>query len=330
MNTFGVNFKITDFGETHGECIGGIIDGCPAGLYLDADFIQRELNRRSLQHSQQQNIYSNTRREPDIVRFVSGVYDNITTGAPLAFVIANRDVKVNEAANYVLKPSHASFVLMEKFGHQCNEQGGRFSARQTACRVVAGAVAKLLLKELKIMIISSAENAGEYPENDTVGALVRCEVLGVPAGWGEPTYDGLDARLAAAMLSIPACKGFEIGEGFAAARMRGSEYNDRQNPDFTFVSNHDGGVQAGISNGQPIEFKVAFKPIPTLRIPQKTIDYQGNPAIYQGSSRNDSSVVPRVLPVVEAMTALVLVDAWLSRRPVLNKSDFELKDIKSV
>lgn len=319
MNTFGTNFRLTDFGETHGECIGGVIDGCPAGLFLDVDFVQKELDRRSLQVYQHTEMGGNARREPDKVRFVSGLHGNVTTGAPLAFLIDNRDVKINPEADRVLKPSHSSFVLKEKYGHECNEQGGRFSARQTACRVVAGAVAKQILANLHVEIVSQTESVADCAVDDTAGALVRCVVRGVPAGWGEPAYDGLDACLAASMLSIPACKGFEIGEGFAAANMCGSDYNDRQNPGFTFSSNHDGGVQAGISNGQDIVFRVAFKPIPTLKCNQQTIDYQGNTAIYPGSPRNDSSVVPRVLPVVEAMTALVLVNAFLANQHILSK-----------
>ena len=309
MNTFGTHFRLTDFGETHGECIGGIIDGCPADLTLDVGFVQCELDRRALSHS---SAAGNTRSEADLVRFVSGIYEGKTTGAPIAFLIANQDVQVNAAADGVLKPSHASFVLKEKFGHHCNEQGGRFSARQTACRVVAGAVAKLYLQTHNIDIQAHTLSVKEVEAGDTAGALVECVASHVPAGVGSPTYGGLDARLAAAILSIPACKGFEVGEGFRAADACGSTYNDNQLPGFVFRSNHDGGIQAGISNGQDIVFRAAFKPIPTLQRPQETIDYEGRAAQYSGSSRNDISVVPRVLPVVEAMTALVLADLLLA------------------
>lgn len=316
MNTFGERFRLTDFGETHGSCIGGVVDGCPAGLPMDVDFVQKELDRRSL--TVYDNGQDNTRREPDHVQFISGLYEGETTGAPIAFLIDNKDVKIVEENNFVLKPSHASYVLKEKFGHYCNEQGGRFSARQTACRVVGGAIAKLLLQHFHIEIQASTKTIAEAGNDGTAGALVECIVRNVPAGWGEPTYGGLDARLAAAMLSIPACKGFEIGEGFAAARMTGSQYNDLQTEGYAFRTNHDGGIQAGISNGQDIRFRAAFKPIPSLPIDQNTIDFQGNPTLYKGHSRNDKSVVPRVLPVVEAMASLVIADAMLLHFPNLN------------
>ena len=319
MNTFGERFRLTDYGETHGSCIGGVLDGCPAGLVLDLDFVQKELDRRSLEvYDTTAGSYDNTRREPDNVKFVSGIYEGKTTGAPIAFVIDNKDVKIIGENDFVLKPSHASYVLKEKFGHSCNEQGGRFSARQTACRVVGGAIAKLFLHLYNIEIKSFAKEVAHAGDGDTAGALVECVVHNIPAGLGEPAYGGLDARLAAAMLSIPACKGFEVGEGFAAARMSGSQYNDLQKEGFTFCTNHDGGIQAGISNGQDIIFRVAFKPIPSLPIDQPTIDFQGNPAIYKGHLRNDKTVVPRVLPVVEAMAALVIADAMLLHFPNLN------------
>lgn len=255
---------------------------------------------------------STQRKEKDTVRFVSGIYEGKSTGAPIAFLIDNVDVILNVANNFLLKPSHASFVLKEKFGHECNEQGGRFSARQTVCRVVAGAVAKLVLKQYEVKVSAETLSVADIQkEGDTAGALVQCRIENMPAGCGEPTYDGFDARLAAAMLSIPACKGFEIGEGFAAANMCGSSFNDCQNNDFSFKSNHDGGVQAGITNGQTIVFRLAFKPIPTLQMIQQTIDYNGNSVEYVGNNRNDITVVPRVLPVVESMAALVALDALL-------------------
>lgn len=318
MNTFGERFRLTDFGETHGSCIGGVVDGCPAGLHIDENFVQKELDRRSLAvYDTVNNGQDNTRREPDRVQFISGLYEGETTGAPIAFLIENKDVRIVEENNFVLKPSHASYVLKEKFGHRCNEQGGRFSARQTACRVVGGAIAKLLLQHYHIEIKSLTKEIANAGNDDTAGALVECIIRNVPAGWGEPAYGGLDARLAAAMLSIPACKGFDIGEGFAAARMTGSKYNDLQDNNFSFRTNHDGGIQAGISNGQDIRFRAAFKPIPSLPIDQNTIDFQGNPTLYKGHSRNDKSVVPRVLPVVEAMAALVIADAMLLHFPNL-------------
>lgn len=310
MNSFGTLFRLTDFGETHGECLGGIIDGCPAGIIIDETFIQNELQRRV-----PQGDGSTQRKEPDKLHLLSGIFEGKTTGAPIAFQIMNRDGRPNREADHLLKPSHASFVLKEKYGHHCNEQGGRYSGRQTVCRVVAGAIAKLILAHYSIKITSEViSTAPSVQLGDTVGARVRCQIDRMPAGCGSPYYDGFDARLAAAMLSIPACKGFEIGEGFAATQMSGSQYNDRQNPDFSFQSNHDGGVQSGITNGQPIIFNVAFKPIPTLQLPQTTIDYEGNEVIYHGNNRNDCSVVPRVLPVVEAMAAMVAVDMLLLQR----------------
>ena len=308
MNTFGRILRISDFGETHGLCIGGVVDGCPAGMTMDFDFIQQELDRRA----PQSGVEAGTkRRERDQVKFLSGIHQGKTTGAPISFIIENQDVVINKNNDEILKPSHASFVLKEKYGHHCNEQGGYFSGRQTVSRVVAGAIAKLILKELGIQMSATLLSQAEIRECDTSGAVVECVVTGVPAGWGEPMYEGLDSRLAAAMLSIPSCKGFEVGEGFRSATMHGSEYNDMQKPGFHFFSNHDGGIQSGISNGQPILFRVAFKPIPSLPIAQKSVNYAGEEATYQGSDRNDRCVAPRVLPVVEAMAALVLADAMM-------------------
>ena len=309
-NSFGTLFRITDFGESHGAAVGGVIDGCPAGLEIDLDFVNEELRRRAPSHDE----LSTERHEPDSVKFLSGIRDSKTLGTPIAFLVMNRDVKADSANNQVIKPSHASFVYMEKYEHEDNYGSGRASARQTVCRVVAGAIAKLLLKRHGIKITSAlAAPLRPCPPDDTIGAKVRVSVSGVPAGLGEPVYDKLDARLAYAMLSINAAKGFELGAGFHAADMLGSEYNDRQTSGFEFLSNNDGGVQAGISNGQEIFFTVAFKPIPTLRRPQQTIDFNGQPAVYEGNSRNDRCVCPRVLPVVEAMTALVLADFLLQR-----------------
>lgn len=311
MNTIGRIFRLTDFGETHGPCVGGVIDGCPSGLLLDLDFIQHELDRRALK--------GDGRRESDRVRFVAGLYEGRTTGAPLAFLIDNEDGQPNVVADGVLKPSHSSFVYKEKYGHTCNEQGGRSSARQTVCRVVGGAVAKLLLREHDIIVRAETLSVARIvTEGDTAGALVECVISGLPAGLGEPVYDKFDARLAAAMLSLPACKGFEIGEGFHSADMVGTQYNDLQNSDFSFRTNHDGGVQAGITNGEVVRFRVAFKPIPSVRVAQQTVDYSGNPVVYTASSRNDACVAPRVLPVVEAMSAMVTADFLLLKSNFFN------------
>lgn len=305
MNTFGRIYRLTDFGETHGKCVGGIIDGCPSGIYVDEVFIAQELSRRApSNHSN-----STRRKEKDSVRFLSGIYENYTNGSPIAFIIENEDVIIDEVLDKIIKPSHASFVYKEKYGHTCNEQSGRASARQTVCRVVAGAIAKLILKKYSVDIQAHVVSVAPISRSgDSAGALVGCIIKNLPAGLGEPVYDKFDARLAAAMLSINACKGFEIGCGFKSALMCGSDYNDKQHNDFTFGSNHDGGVQAGITNGQDVCFQVAFKPIPSIEIEQQTIDYKGNTTFFKNNVRNDVSVAPRVLPVVEAMAALVAVD----------------------
>jgi len=307
MDSFGTHFILSDYGGTHDAHIGGTITGCPAGVEIDFEFIQSELARRAPSH----HPHSTQRREPDIVEFLSGIEKGKTTGEPITFQIQNKDVQPDETMLYVLKPSHASFTYKMKYGITDNSGIGRASARQTACRVVGGAIAKLFLKQFGIEINAGRGVARNAPTGDTFGALIHCTIKNLPAGLGEPIYDKFDARLAYAMLSINACKGFEIGKGFAAAKMKGSEYNDIQNPDFSFQSNNDGGVQAGITNGQEVCFSVAFKPIPTLQTEQQTIDFQGNIVTCKGNNRNDICVAPRVLPVVEAMAALVTADFFV-------------------
>lgn len=308
MNTFGRIFRLTDYGETHGKAMGGVVDGCPAGIEIDFSFIQDELKRRA----PSEDIYSTERREEDKVEFLSGINDGITTGAPIAFLIPNTDVKPNPEFLNIIKPSHASYVYKVKYGAKDNSFCGRASARQTVCRVVAGAIAKLILKKQNIIIEARTLETGKSSlPGDTLGALVECTIRNIPAGLGEPVYDKFDARLASAMFSINASKGFEIGKGFKAANSCGSEYNDVQNSDFTFQTNHDGGIQAGITNGQDICFRVAFKPVPTLQMEQTSIDFSGNPVTFKGNNRNDLCVVPRVLPVVEAMAAMVTIDFLL-------------------
>ena len=311
MHTFGTIFRLTDWGDTHGEALEGLVEGCPAGLYVDMDFVAAELRRRSPSDDQ----YSTRRREADRVEFLSGIEDGITTGEPIRFRIPNIDVKISETNRYIIKPSHASYTYMRKYGVTDNELCGRASARQTVCRVVAGAIAKLWLAERGVRV--SARTlliATPAREGDSVGALVEGRITGLPAGLGEPVYDKFSARLAYAMLSINAAKGFEYGEGFRAAEMSGSEYHDLQNPDFSFRTNHDGGIQAGITNGEEVRFRVAFKPIPSVRYDRETIDFDGNPAVMKGSDRNDLCVAPRVLPVVEAMAAMVAMDFWLQEK----------------
>lgn len=307
-DTFGIIFRLTDEGDTHGRELSGVVENCPAGVAIDECFIQEELAKRA--PSTEAN--STKRKEPDVVEFTSGIINNMTTGEPIRFKIPNRDVKVDEAQKYVIKPSHASYVYRQKYGAKSNEECGRASARQTVCRVVAGAIAKLYLRQFGISITAEVLSTGKpVYEGDTFGALVGCRIGNLPVGLGEPVYNKFHARLAFAMMSINAAKGFEIGDGFAAANMCGSQYNDTQNPDFSFNSNHDGGVQAGITNGQDVYFKVAFKPIPSLQMEQQTIDFEGNPVVYKANERNDKCVAPRVLPVVEAMAAMVVADFML-------------------
>ena len=310
MDTFGNKFRLTDWGDTHGESLEGRIEGCPAGLCVDMDFVAAELNRRA----PSRDALSTKRQETDRVEFLSGIADGFTTGEPIRFRIPNVDVKVSEANRHVLKPSHASYTYMRKYGVTDNEQCGRASARQTVCRVVAGAIAKLWLKGRGVRITSKVLGiATPAREGDSVGALVECRIMGLPAGLGEPVYDKFSARLAYAMLSINAAKGFDYGLGFKAAEMSGSKYHDVQNPDFSFRTNHDGGIQGGITNGEDVYFRVAFKPIPSVRYDRETIDFEGNPVVMKGSDRNDLCVVPRVLPVVEAMAAMVAMNFWLMR-----------------
>lgn len=308
MDTFGRYYRLTDWGDTHGEALEGLIEGCPAGLRVDMDFVTAELNRRA----PSRDMLSTKRQESDHVEFLSGISDSVTTGEPIRFRVPNVDVKVSEANRHVIKPSHASYTYMRKYGITDNELCGRASARQTVCRVVAGAIAKLWLKDRGVRITSKVLGIAQPArEGDSVGALVEGRIQGLPAGLGEPVYDKVSARLAYAMLSINAAKGFEYGLGFKAAEMSGSEYHDIQNPDFSFRTNHDGGIQGGITNGEDIYFRVAFKPIPSVRYDRETIDFEGNPVMMKGSDRNDLCVAPRVLPVVEAMAAMVVMDFWV-------------------
>lgn len=317
QDSFGEIFRLTDEGDTHGANLSGVIENCPAGVPIDLHFIQSELARRA----PSRDANSTHRSEPDIVEFTSGVLNGCATGEPITFVIPNRDVKIDETARFVIKPSHASFVYKEKYGVCSNEDCGRASARQTVCRVVAGAIAKLYLRQFDIRIKAEVVSTGVPAcEGDTFGAKVHCTIQNLPAGLGEPVYNKFHARLAFAMMSINTAKAFEIGVGFAAASMSGSHYNDTQNEDFSFNSNHDGGVQAGITNGQEVYFNVAFKPIPSLQCEQKTIDFEGNPIVYKANNRNDRCVAPRVLPVVEAMAAMVVADFILLQQQSENEN----------
>ena len=305
-DTFGTHYKLADWGDTHGQALEGSIEGCPQGTFIDINFIQSELRRRA----PSSNNFSTQRTESDKVMFLSGIDDSgHATGEPIRFRIPNQDVKINEENRHVIRPSHASYTYFKKYGYTDNELCGRSSARQTACRVVGGGIAKLILQNHGIIISSEIiGTAAPKREGDSIGALIRGHIHNLPAGLGEPVYHKFSAHLAFAMMSINAAKGFEIGKGFQAAQMCGSEYNDIQNSDFTFQTNHDGGVQAGITNGQEVVFTVAFKPVPSIRFDQRTIDFDGKPAILKGNNRNDLCVAPRVLPIVESMAAMVVVD----------------------
>lgn len=305
-DTFGKIYRLTDGGDTHGAALWGKIEGCPPGIFVDEDAIASDMKRRAPSCGDS----STRRRETDAVEFLAGVDSSgHTTKEPILFRIPNMDVRPDERNRNVIRPSHASYTYFRKYGFTDNELCGRASARQTACRVVAGAIAKLALQPCGISIHASTLYAGTpNREGDTAGAIVRGNILNLPAGLGEPVYDKFSARLAYAMLSINAARGFEIGLGYDAARMSGSQYNDIPQAGYEFQSNHDGGVQAGITNGQEVYFTVAFKPIPAVRFDQPSIDFVGNPAVCRGSDRNDLCVVPRVLPVVEAMAAMVVLD----------------------
>lgn len=344
-NSFGKIFKLTTFGESHGQAIGGIIDGCPAGLLLDFEAINAEMQRRK----PGQSAIVTQRKEEDQVSFLSGIFEGKTTGTPIGFTIENTDQKSKDYSHIkdIYRPSHADFTYDKKYGTRDYRGGGRSSARETACRVVAGAIAKQLLKAIKITAYVSsvgemklqksyseidfseieknpvrcpdsetARNMEDYiksirKEGDTVGGVISCVIQNVPIGLGEPVFDKLHAELGKAMLSINAVKGFEYGSGFAGTAMKGSEHNDSFNTDGSTKTNHSGGIQGGISNGEDIYFKVAFKPVATIMQKQETIDSEGNKAQAQGKGRHDPCVVPRAVPIVEAMAALVLADFWL-------------------
>ena len=326
-NTFGTNFCLTTFGESHGEAIGGVIDGCPAGLHIDFNMIEVELRRRKTSSTST----SSQRKESDKVIFLSGVFEGKTLGTPIAFMVKNEDARPADYDNVknVYRPSHADFTYQQKYGIRDYRGGGRSSARTLLPCVVAGCLAKQILSSQKIEIRSFVTQIGDVKkdaftneemqcvlqkvkdERDTVGAVVRVEVDNVPAGVGEPYFRKLQAVLAQAMFSINAVKGFEYGEGFNAASMRGSECNDvfvNDKGKIRTKTNHSGGIQGGISNGEKIYFNVAFKPIPTIMQPQHTVDVEGEDVIYDIEGRHDVCVVPRALPIVEAMTAIAIVD----------------------
>ena len=314
-NTFGTAFCLTTYGESHGAAIGGVIDGCPAGILLDKALIEKELSRRK----PGQDSTMSARKEPDEVEFLSGLFEGKTTGAPIAFLIRNKDAKTSDYENIkdVFRPSHADFTYQMKYGIRDYAGGGRGSARTLLPCVVAGAIAKQILASQNIEISSEVIEMGEARDKDTVGAIIQGTIKNAPVGLGEPAFMKFHAILAYAMMTINAAKGFEIGEGFKAARLRGSECND----EFVFdgerirtKTNHSGGVQGGITNGEDIVFRVAFKPIPSVMLPQQTVDIHGNPVTLEIQGRHDTCVVPRVLPIVEAMAAMVTLDFVLLKK----------------
>ena len=347
-STFGKYFKLTTFGESHGEAIGGVIDGCPAGVSIDLVAIENQMMRRR----PGQSTIVTQRKEADTVRFLSGIFEGKTTGSPIGFIIENTNQK---SADYThikdsYRPSHADYTFDKKYGHRDYRGGGRSSARETACRVAAGAIASQLLgaiaitgyvssvgdltlekpyQELDFNTVDSnvvrcpdAEMASKMiakikevkKQGDTIGGIITCVIQNVPVGLGEPVFDKLHAQLGKAMLSINAVKGFEFGSGFKGATMNGSEHNDLFNQDGTTKSNLSGGVQGGISNGMDIYFRVAFKPVATIMQKQQTINSKGEKIEMQGKGRHDPCVVPRAVPIVEAMAALTIADFWLANK----------------
>lgn len=354
-NSFGHIFKLITFGESHGVAIGGVIDGCPAGLKIDLDFIQTELDRRKPGQSK----ITTQRKENDTVEFLSGIFEGISTGTPIGFTIKNEDQKSNDYEHLkdTFRPSHADFTYQTKYGIRDYRGGGRSSARETACRVIGGAIAQLVLKHYGISVNAYVSQIGEIKllrhysemdlqqtytnavhcpdqqiaevmynyiekirkEGDTVGGLISCTIKNVPVGLGAPVFDRLEAELAKAMLSINASKGFEIGSGFSGITQKGSEHNDEffiENQMIKTKTNNSGGIQGGISNGEDIYFNVAFKPIATIMQKQQTIDKNFNEVELMGKGRHDPCALPRAVPIVEAMAAMVIADHLLLNRTV--------------
>jgi len=344
-NSFGKIFTITTFGESHGEAIGGVIDGCPAGVEIDFNAIQKDMDRRKPGQSK----IVTQRKEPDEVQFLSGIFEGKTTGASIGFIIKNVHQRSNDYSHIKdsFRPSHADYTYDKKYGHRDYRGGGRTSARETANWVVGGAVAKQVIPSIKINAYTSSvgdlflekpyqdldfnkteDNIVRCPDaevaekmiskideirkqGDTIGGTVTCVIQNVPVGLGEPIFDKLHAQLGKAMLSINAVKGFEYGSGFCGAKMKGSDHNDIFNDNGSTKTNLSGGIQGGISNGMDIYFRVAFKPVATIMQKQQTIDKDGNSVEMMGKGRHDPCVVPRAVPIVEALAAMVLTDFML-------------------
>lgn len=357
MNSFGQIFRLTTFGESHGEAVGGVIDGMPAGIDIDLEFIQSELDRRR----PGQSAITTSRNEADKVELLSGVFDGKSTGCPIGFIVRNTNQHSQDYENMrcLFRPSHADYTYQQKYGIRDHRGGGRTSARITISRCVAGAMAKLVLRQKGISIQAytsqvgnialdmdyklydlnltetnavrcpDAEKAAQMEElikqvkaeGDTIGGVITCVIKGCPAGLGEPEFDKLHAALGKAMLSINAVKGFEYGEGFSCATMRGTQMNDvflrGEDGQITTSTNHSGGIQGGISNGQDIYFRVAFKPVATILTEQETVDMEGNKTTFTARGRHDPCVLPRAVPVVESMAAMTILDYILLQNAVI-------------
>ena len=357
MNSFGQIFRLTTFGESHGEAVGGVIDGMPAGIDIDLEFIQSELDRRR----PGQSAITTSRNEADKVELLSGVFDGKSTGCPIGFIVRNTNQHSQDYENMrcLFRPSHADYTYQQKYGIRDHRGGGRTSARITISRCVAGAMAKLVLRQKGISIQAytsqvgnialdmdyklydlnltetnavrcpDAEKAAQMEElikqvkaeGDTIGGVITCVIKGCPAGLGEPEFDKLHAALGKAMLSINAVKGFEYGEGFSCATMRGTQMNDvflrGEDGQITTATNHSGGIQGGISNGQDIYFRVAFKPVATILTEQETVDMEGNKTTFTARGRHDPCVLPRAVPVVESMAAMTILDYILLQNAVI-------------
>ena len=356
MNTFGNIFRLTTFGESHGDAIGGVVDGMPAGIDIDLEFIQQELNRRRPGQSK----ITTSRQEADQVEILSGVFEGKSTGCPIGFIVRNTNQHSQDYENMrcLFRPSHADYTYHNKYGVRDHRGGGRSSARITISRCVGGALAKLVLRQLGVSVqaytsqvgpialerdyrqydLSLTEtNAVRCPdlekaremealitqmkaEGDTIGGIITCVIKGCPTGVGEPEFDKLHAALGAAMLSINAVKGFEYGEGFDGVTARGSEQNDvfySERGHITTKTNHSGGIQGGISNGQDIYCRIAFKPVVTILTEQETVDLEGNATTFKAHGRHDPCVLPRAVPIVESMAAMTILDHILLKKAAI-------------
>ncbi|MDD7028371.1 MAG: chorismate synthase [Prevotellaceae bacterium] len=351
-NTYGNIFTLTSFGESHGEAVGGVVDGMPAGIDIDLDFIQSELDRRR----PGQSAITTSRKEADKVELLSGVFEGKSTGCPIGFVVRNTNQHSQDYENMrnVFRPSHADYTYTTKYGERDHRGGGRSSARITISRCVAGALAKLALRQIGVSVTAYTSQVGDISidpdyrhhdfskiettavrcpdleaaakmekliaevkgQGDTIGGIITCVIKGCPVGLGEPEFGKLHAALGSAMLGINAVKGFEYGAGFACVNRRGSELNDVFTEGFHTATNNSGGIQGGISNGEDIYFRVAFKPVATLLMEQQTVDKDGNPTTITARGRHDPCVLPRAVPIVEAMAAMTILDYYLLSKTV--------------